>query len=125
MRCAASAGGARLPTVHPITRALHSNAGLGCRTTYEVSRLAADRSKSQAGIRLAAAEPFAASIIRVARREAHAEAAAPMIFCIRDRASGWYMTHNPFRRETGGFEFVKSKVFALPVIAEGRDAEKQ
>ncbi len=48
-----------------------------------------------------------------------------MIFCIRDRASGWYMTHNPFRRETGGFEFVKSKVFALPLIAEGRDAEKQ
>jgi hypothetical protein len=48
-----------------------------------------------------------------------------MIFCIRDRASGWYLTHNPMRRETGGFELIKSKVFALPLLAEGRDAEKQ
>jgi hypothetical protein len=48
-----------------------------------------------------------------------------MIFVIRDRASGWYLTHNPMRRETGGFEFVKGKLFALPLMADGRDAEKE
>jgi hypothetical protein len=47
-----------------------------------------------------------------------------MIFCIRDRASGWYVTHNAFRRETGGFHLVKGKVFAVMITGDDKEAQR-